>query len=395
MPRRQRDEGSVYQRCDHPTCPKRVDGERPKHKCQGRWVAELDLGWREGKRRKKKLYATTQKEAVRRLNEAKRDLAVHGDLPTASPTVEAWMNKWLTEIAGGRIRPTTLPSYQSKTRTYIVPLLGRHRLDKLSPDHVRGMYRKMATDGLSVATRQQTHAILRRALAVAHMEGLVTRNVATLVDAPGTKTNKRPILTDEQTQAVEEAARGSRMESRWFAAMVLGLRQGEALGLGWDQVHLDDGYLVVSRALARVEGELRMVEPKSETSHREVFMPLFVIESLERRREAYEQERQALGYMDLGMVWGRVNGLPMPSRMDWQAWRDLQAAAGVVPPVSLHSARHSVGTMLELYGVPLAVRMAILGHSQVPVAMRYTRVNREAQKAAWALVEERRKAIEA
>ena len=95
------------------------------------------------------------------------------------------METWLTTIAPRRIRRSTLETtYAPKVRNRIIPGLGKHRLDRLTPEHVERFYTRLETEGLAPATVLQIHRILSRALKVAIQRGYVARNVATLVDAP-------------------------------------------------------------------------------------------------------------------------------------------------------------------------------------------------------------------
>ena len=48
--------------------------------------------------------------------------------------------------------PRTLADYGSKTRNWINPLLGKHRLDRLTPEHPDTAYATMFRRGLSPST---------------------------------------------------------------------------------------------------------------------------------------------------------------------------------------------------------------------------------------------------
>ncbi|MDX6264336.1 MAG: hypothetical protein QOH84_6024, partial [Kribbellaceae bacterium] len=266
MARRPKGEGSISQRHEaRYGCPPLVAGARAKHACRGPWVGMLDVSQPGQPRRRKAIYGKTLKAVQRELGKARRELEAHGDLPTAHLTVETWLTTWLRDIAADRVRPSTLVSHEQKVRLYLIPHLGRHRLDKLTPDHIRAMHRALAERGLSQNTRHQAHAVLKRALKVAVREGKVTRNVASneFMDGPPREETEINPLNPTESAAVIEAMAGDRMESRWLAALIVGLRQGEALALAWDQVDLAEGTLTVTRALARVDGHLRMVAPKS------------------------------------------------------------------------------------------------------------------------------------
>jgi integrase len=67
---------------------------------------------------------------------------------------------------------------------YIVPAIGRVKLEKLTPAHVQHLYRELQDRRLSARTVQYTHAVLLRALKQAKRWGMVNRNVAEDVDRP-------------------------------------------------------------------------------------------------------------------------------------------------------------------------------------------------------------------
>lgn len=363
MPRRQRGEGTVYKRSR-----------------DGMWVGMLDLGWRDGKRRRKAVYGKTQRAAIAALNQAKAELAKQGDLVTATPTVEAWLNQWLDEVAPQRVRETTLAGYRSKVDHWIIPAIGNVKLDKVTPEHLERLYATMRAAGKSDATILQTHRILSRALKVAHRYGKASRNPATLVDAPKTPKNRGEGIPPDNVAAIMEAAAGDPLESRWLAAVVLGMRQGEALGLGWEDVDLDDGTITVRRGLARVTGKgLMMQDPKSRESARTFPVPDFVLDSLRQHREDSPDH-------PMGLVWCQSNGQPIDPKRDWTAWKALLRKAEVAD-VRLHDARHSAATTLVMLGVPLPVAMAILGHSNITMTARYSHADIEAMRQAMALVQ--------
>ena len=107
------------------------------------------------------------------------------------------------------------------------------------------MMKGMADRGLSPRTIQYTRAILRRALGQALKWGLVTRNVATLVDPPSVPRAEFRALTPQEARCFLDAVQGDRLEALYTVAVALGLRQGEALGLRWEDVDLDRGELRV------------------------------------------------------------------------------------------------------------------------------------------------------
>src|ERR1022692_5340001 len=89
--------------------------------------------------------------------------------------------------------------------------------------------------------------------------------------------------------------RGERLEALYVLALATGLRRGELLGLRWDDIDMSSRQMHVRRAVQRVEGELRFVEPKTSSSARVIVGPRLAMGRLERHLERQAQERRKLG----------------------------------------------------------------------------------------------------
>ncbi|WP_281367877.1 tyrosine-type recombinase/integrase [Nonomuraea typhae] len=162
------------------------------------------------------------------------------------PTLAVWMGEFLDVIcerlvASNKMAPRTLDDYRSKNRHWIVPLLGRHRLNRLEAEHLDKAYTIMLERGLAPATVLKIHRILSRALKLALRRGKITRNVATLLDAPTAEESEIEPLSREEARRILDVAKTRRNGARWSVALALGIRQGEALGLRWSFVDLETG----------------------------------------------------------------------------------------------------------------------------------------------------------
>jgi hypothetical protein len=157
----------------------------------GLWHGWVTMGTKnDGSPDRRHRTAKTEPEVTRKVREleAKRD-AGKVDKPGRAPTVADWMTTYLDTIcerlvSSGTMAPRTLDDYRSKTRLWIIPLLGLHRLDRLLPENLDAAYQQMFDAGLSSSTVLKVHRILSRALTIAVRRDKVSRNVATLVDAP-------------------------------------------------------------------------------------------------------------------------------------------------------------------------------------------------------------------
>lgn len=366
--------GGITQRHDHPSCPERIDGVRPDHRCRGNWQATLDVII-DGRRKRKTLYAKTKAEAQVKLAKALRDRDA-GALVLRTVTVETWMTTWLERKSRPPkpLKPQTMRSYRSKTARYIVPLIGRRRLTDLRAEHIETMYDQMRDDGLAEATIRQTHAILSRALKDALRADKLSYDPMLKVHPPGTEKAEREQFSVDQARRVLRAAGD---DARWWLALFYGMRQGEVLGLDWKRVDLDTGVLYVAETLQTNEdGTLFLGAPKTDASQR--IVPL-VPQIANRLRLLWETEGEPAS----GLVFHR-DGKPRQPKRDWQDWRDLIASVPgePLPVIALHAARNSAASVMEAAGIPDRLVMQILGQSQVSTTHRYQRADVDRMRAA-------------
>ena len=186
------------------------------------------------------------------------------------------------------MRQRTLGSYESAVRKHLVPGLGRHRPDRLRPEHLDHLYTALLEDGYSPATVLRQHRNPSRALTVAMQRGHVARHIATLVDPPAQKQSDLAIaLTLDEARAVLQAAAHVRNSARWTVALALRLRQSETVALQWKDIDLLTGTLTVRRSIHRVRGGgLVYEEPKTRRSQRTLALPLPLVSQLEEHRTA-------------------------------------------------------------------------------------------------------------
>ncbi len=352
MTRRGHHEGSIYKRSD------------------GRWAATVTLGYENGKRRRKTFYGETRKEVQEQLTKALSDIQQGLPLPNERLTVGAFLTRWLEESIRPMRRPKIYTSYAQVVRLYLQPMLGRKMLAKLSALDVQALINQLLEQGLSPRTVQYTHALLRAALNKAVKWGLVARNVATLVDAPGPDQQEMLFLSPEEARSFLEAIRGDRLEALYTVAIALGLRLGEALGLRWQDIDLETGILRVQVSLQRIDGKLVVDELKTRRSRRSLALPHFAIAALLAHQARQNEERQAAGahWEEQGLVFGTRLGRPLGQRNVIRCFRRTLKKAGITHR-RFYDLRHTCASLLLAHGVHPRVVMEILGHSQISVTM--------------------------
>ena len=167
---------------------------------------------------------------------------------------ETFLRGWLTSSVRLRCRPRTADSYAETVERYIVPAIGQISLSKLTPEHVARMLadltiREAKSGRLSPTTVRYFYTVLHIVLGRALKSGKVIRNVASLVDAPSKAVPELRPLTGDEVATFLDSIEGGRLRAMYFAAIGLGLRQGELLGLPWSDVDLAVGTATVRRTL--------------------------------------------------------------------------------------------------------------------------------------------------
>jgi integrase len=356
----------------------------------GRWEATVDLGVGGARRRRKFIYGRTKAEVTKALADARRQLE-EGVLPPGRiPTVGQFLEAWLAS-ARDNVRRKTYVSYEGTVRLHIVPWIGRVRIDKLTPVDVQSLLSGPAAGGRSPRTVQYRLQVLRIALNRAVKWGLVSRNVAALVDGPRVESRPSVFLSRDDAARFLAAASDHPMNALYTVALSIGLRQGEALGLTWADIDLDEGAVDVRHQLQRISGEgFRLVELKTTKSRRRIKLPEVCIRAFRRHVTTQREMRLFAGpmWLDSGLVFTNSRGGPLHASTVTKQLQRLLLEAGL-PRMRFHDLRHSAGSLLQAQHVPMRVISEVLGHSRMAVtADIYTHVLPELVDAAAVAMDE-------
>jgi len=338
-------------------------------------------------------------------------------------TVAQYLNTWIHGRAAHELSHIAWRGYECDVRLHLIPRLGRHRLDRLDRAHIEAAYlgldglRKTLEDGTEVrkyrpATIEHIHRTLSSALGDAVRDKLLATNPASGADLPKDRsTDASPFrvkpFNDAEITAILHTARTLRGGVRYVVALACGMRQGECLGLHWEDVHLDgeDPYIEVRQQLQRHSwrhgcadekgkkgwacgkrrgcdcpqrhsGGLVLVQVKTEAGQdRRIGIPPEVVTMLRKQKRMQSKERLRAGsaWVDAGFVFAQPDGKPISPEMDHAGWELLLSDAGV-RDARLHDARHTSATFLLLENVDSRVVMDVMGWSSAAMLKRYQHV---------------------
>lgn len=390
-------DGSVYQRKD------------------GIYVAVIEAGFTAtGGRRRIACYGKT-KTAAKRKREEKKFALGRGETGGRT-TVKMWADTYL-EMRVKDLAPKGYSAAASPIRNWVVPAIGKRRLDQLTPADIRAVAAAQTISlktgrPIKESTKAATHRALMTMLTYAIREGHAVSQQVMKTKGPTADKSDRIGMTVDEGLACMQVASTLDHGARWLVTLIYGLRKGECLGLTWDAVDFDAGEfgeIVIEwqlQALPWVDKTDRskgfrvpsgydhrhlvdawhLVRPKSKQGYR-------VAPMLEPVRDWLLQWRAIAPENPWGLVWPSVTGRPANEKHDLTEWWAVQGTAAVGHPdgryYHVHECRNFAATMLSEAGVDEHVITRLLGHSSIVTSRQYMNVRREPLLAAMTAVGER------
>jgi integrase len=181
-----------------------------------------------------------------------------------------------------------------------------------------------------------------------------------------------------------EAARGNRFEPLYVLAVTTGMRQGELLGLRWDDVDLKNGVVRVRRTLSRHKGHLVLGEPKTMLSRRTVRLTEAAVKTLKEHLPRQREQMERLGdHEDQGLVFATERGtLVNPTNFRKRSFTLLLKEA-VLPSIRFHDLRHTCATLLLSRNVNPKIVSEMLRHATIAITLNaYSHVLPNMQESA-------------
>ena len=220
---------------------------------------------------------------------------------------------------------------------------------------------------LSNKTILHYHRLISSMLHTAVLWQLIPANPAERVCPPKVGKQTAPFLDDRQSIHLLELLADEPMPYRTAITVLLftGMRRGELLGLKWPDIQFDNSTISIERTLLYLPDKgLFEDDTKTTGSRRVIKAPQSAMAALQAYRSW--QTRQQL---QLGSAWGgscyvftSLEGQTM--RPDTLTnWFHTFIQRTDLPPIHLHSLRHTNATLQIANGVPLTTVAGNLGHA--------------------------------
>lgn len=295
-------------------------------------------------------------------------------------TLEEFATEWL-EQQRSRLRPTTYSLYLGYLTQHVNPRLGSNKLSSITVDDVATLitdmeqgWRYRERDGRLVRVQGKPFAgwtirgvlvVLGRVFGRAARLGIINTNpVRQLEKGERPKSVRREIPAfDREAIGKLIASTPKRYRTLIAVSLLTGVRQGEALGLRWEDIDTKAGTIRVRYQLDRGGG---LVEPKTAAAKRDVPIP----PSLGRLLAVHKREALANGYAKpTDFVFASETGGPLNHRNISRRGLEKAIEKGKLPKIRWHDMRHIAASALIAEGASVPYLSRVLGHASPAITL--------------------------
>lgn len=277
---------------------------------------------------------------------------------------------------------TTYNCYTRICNKYIIPMLGKYKIEDLRPVHVQN-YIDDLVGILSPQTIKIHINILKLAIKKAYRLKLIRENIVEYIEVPKVKKFKNNIYNKQGMQKLLEKCTGTSLELPIFIASGLGLRISEILGLTWNNIDFNNNSVTVEKITVRNNGEVILKDPKTESSIRTISAPTELMNKLKNfKKEQIEAKLQGKIKNEKNLLFFDKNENPIAQDVLSKKFSRFLSEHNL-EHIRFHDLRHSHVTLLINSKVPIRVISERVGHSNINTTLNiYSHVLKEMDKEA-------------
>lgn len=354
------------------------------------WQAFVSATLPDGRRKRVSGTGRTKGNAMHAAEQRRAEaLAKARSHSVGDATLGVFLDRWIEDKAP-ELQPTTADSYRRVITNLIKPHIGAIPIAELRPCHVKDLNRAILEAGSTQKTGWRTHRILHTALNYARALEVIPSNPASGLTPRKPKAKQFTPLTAEQCDRFLKAAESERLYALYALAITTGMRQGELLGLQWDDVDFSNATLSLRRQARFLNGVVSIVERTKNGKDRQIMLSRPALEALQEHRKKIKGEIDEL----------RSRKVVREKRDDPDYWRkvadkieacpqifcspqgDLVDAKNFlkrnfypllkrsgIPRIRFHDLRHTFATLALSKNVHPVVVQRTLGHSTIALTI--------------------------
>ena len=349
--------------------PKRANGRGSIYqitKSNGRKVWKAAIKDINGKLRTKNFTKFAEAEDWIAEQRRARELGENTYATNPKMTVGEFMTGWV-ENKYSDDQSNTQRFYRKAIKNHIIPALGNVKASSLTTKSIESLLRDMAARQLGAGTIKGVKASLSAAFNDAVRLGDLTRNPMKNVKMPDIQAKPtKPLPRNDWEKIYLESMKDPYMHARIEVAGMLGLRPGEALGLKWKDLNLQESSLHVVRQVQRVKGKGLVIKAVKQKKERTLAISDTTVQILLTHKR-YQALQKAAWTEDLDLLFPNSLGKPQDEKADRNAFKKLLKSAGAAN-YELYQLRKTCFTAMASQ-TDLKTLMEFTGHSQVSTVL--------------------------
>lgn len=347
------------------------------------WEARITTGYDPGtgKQIVRSFSGKTQKEVRTKMQQAAVELTNGTYQEPTKITVGGWLDEWMQTFVRPTVKPLTVSAYEAAIKNHIKPSTGNIQLQSIRGSHIQKLYNGMKDAGLSAKTIKNTGAILHKAFSVAMKQGLISVNPCDAADLPKGKAREITPLSDAHIPLFLKAIQNDPYCNAFALCLLAGLREGECLGLSWEQVDFDNGRITISRQLQkekRKDGQYYIADSTKNGKPRVIEPPPIAFRYLQAEKKKQLQNRLKVGQHwsnPFDLVFTEDNGRYIIFQTFHSHFKKIVASIGC-PDARPHDLRHTCATVAISSGADVKSVQGLLGHATASFTLNvYTHVS--------------------
>lgn len=355
-----------------------------QERAKGSFTITIELPKDINNKRNRRYYTVkgTKKDAEIFLTEKLRELDIGALVNTRKLKYKDFLDIWKKRTFNN-LEITTIETYKTLIEKYINKYLGNLYLEDIKPLHLQNFYEDLSQKhNLSNASIICIHRIIHSSLRKAIKWQYICRNVADCVEIPKAKKYNAKYLTDKEAEELLKIAKNTDIYIPVAISIYTGTRRGETLGLKWDNVNLQKGYIKIVNSLCVTEKGLILKQPKTNSGFRTIAISNTLIKILKKHKSNQLKNKLLLGeeYKDENFVCSYSDGTPFNPRRFSTKFREL-LEENSLSKLRFHDLRHSHASLLVKLGVQPKEISTRLGHSNIGITMDlYSHIYEETDK---------------
>lgn len=282
-------------------------------------------------------------------------------------TFREWANIWLETYKKGTVKVNTYKmTYYDTFRLYLIPQFGEMRLDEITRKNIVEYMVDMSYK-YSQTVLSKIRICLHSMYSAAVEEKLVEYNPANNLKIKSYIPKiKKSTYSEKEAKILFDYASTHRYGLGICIMLDTGLRCSEMLGLKWDDVDFDNGWLFVNRASVAVNGKAFVSTPKSESSRRVIPISHRLVSLLADKKYS-KNESDYIVPAPSGMAYTPANY----TRNRYNVFFDDCNAEIGLHRLSPHELRHTCGTLLYQRSGDIYAVSKYLGHCNVDITSKF------------------------